>query len=158
MDDYLSKPFEEDDLYMKIASMLSIDITSSHQLVQPEIKKENTLEEPKLYSLEKLDQLAKGNKDFVRKMLELFVATVPEMVVALNKAADEKNWKNVNAVCHKLKPTVQTMEINAIVEQVLVAEKMAISNPDEEILYPMVKQITNVLAQAVNQIEKDLNT
>ncbi|MFN7312077.1 MAG: response regulator [Bacteroidota bacterium] len=158
LDDYLSKPFEEDDLYMKIASMLSIDVSASPHLTESETITKNTLEDPKLYSLEKLDQLAKGNKDFVRKMLELFVATVPEMVVALNKAAEEKNWKNVNAVCHKLKPTVQTMEINAIVEQVLVAEKMAISNPDEEILYPMVKQITNVLAQAVNQIEKDLNT
>ncbi len=156
MDDYLSKPFEEDELYYKIASLLQSPLAYLEQDAAKE-----PIPEPlvaKQFSLDKLNNVARGNKGFVIKMLQLFIDTTPELIRQLENALQQKDWQQLNAVAHKLKPTVQTMDIKHISTEVAQVEKTALSNPSAEMLEPMVDKIVKVLEACIRQAKVEMET
>lgn len=152
MDDYLSKPFEEDELYYKIAHLLNIPIRYSEEPVKAVTNENNA----SYYSLHKLNAIAKGDEAFITKMLQLFLETTPELLQQLLQAFDNNQWEELNAAAHKLKPTIQTMDIKAIEADVKQLEKLALGNPNPTIIKPLLHKIITVLEQTMVQVKKDL--
>lgn len=153
MDDYLSKPFEEDELYYKIAHLLQIPIRYLDEDIKVTVKENNA----SYYSLHKLNAIAKGDEAFITKMLLLFLETTPELLQLLQQAYTNKQWEELNAAAHKLKPTVQTMDIKAIEADVKQVEKLALGNPNPHIIAPLIHKIITVLEQTMVQVKKDMD-
>ncbi|TAE89830.1 MAG: response regulator, partial [Bacteroidetes bacterium] len=153
MDDYLSKPFEEDELYYKIAHLLKVPIRYLDEDIKVTVKENNA----SYYSLHKLNAIAKGDEAFITKMLLLFLETTPELLQLLQQAFTNKQWEELNAAAHKLKPTVQTMDIKAIEADVKQVEKLALGNPNPHIIAPLIHKIITVLEQTMVQVKKDMD-
>lgn len=153
MDDYLSKPFQEDELYYKISHLLKVPI----KYIDSSDTNNSTEKNIAYYSLEKINAIAKGNQAFVTKMMLLFLETTPELIDQLSKAVNNKDWDVLHKVAHKLKPTIQTMNIHLVESDLKQVEKLALSNPNARIIEPLVHKIVTILGHTINQVKKDMN-
>ncbi|MEM6806358.1 MAG: ATP-binding protein, partial [Bacteroidota bacterium] len=123
MNDVLSKPFEPEELFAKM-----IRLTHRKTLLE-EGSEEKSISIPSqkdalpLYSLDKLQKMFSNNQDFVRKMVNTFMETTPEILEDLEEAAGNKDWKRVSDICHRLKSSLNTLAVDSLKGDLLILEK-----------------------------------
>lgn len=114
MDDYVSKPFEPEDLRTKIIKYTN----NNKEKMKQNKNKENLIEfKNKLsYSLDKLSKMSNGNKEFLAKMISLFVEKTPPLIEALMTSAQNNNWEHVSQIAHQLKPSFDTFDCGELLK------------------------------------------
>ena len=60
-----------------------------------------------------IQSVSGGDDAFIKKMILLFIETVPQNVQELVDATDQKNWEQVSKMAHKLKSTIDSMGIRS---------------------------------------------
>ena len=63
----------------------------------------------KLYSLEKLKEIAQGDDAFVREMAITFIDNVSVEITNIQKLIDEGEWKTIGGIVHRLAPNYAYM-------------------------------------------------
>ena len=108
MNDYISKPFEEEELINAIARWLGEGPESftPHQTSAMENKPAVPL-----YDLKKLESIAQNNQSFILKMVTLFSRQAPSDVHEIEMAFEKKDYQTVRAVAHRMKPSIDNMGI-----------------------------------------------
>ncbi len=66
-----------------------------------------------------------GDAAFIKKMILLFIETVPQNVQELVDATGQKNWEQVSKMAHKLKSTIDSMGIRSLHDQIRAVESNA---------------------------------
>ncbi len=148
MNDFVSKPFEEQELVKTIASCLQK--TPAAQQVPPR----QVSPPAALYNLSKLEKISHGSDAFVEKMLQLFVAQVPASVEEMQTAYQAGKMKTVSAIAHKIKPSIDSLEINSVREVVRSLEQMALSDPQSPVIEPMIAQLRSVIDEVKKQFDE----
>ncbi len=92
MINYIIKPFEEENLL---------------QIIQTELNKKHF----EIYNLDKLIDMSKNDKDFLNRMIGLFIKIASESLINIQKAISDKNISIAQKELHKLKPTFKNMNI-----------------------------------------------
>lgn len=100
MNDYLSKPFEPEDLYQRMAQQLK---GKKGNVMQPAQKTEM---EQGTYHLDYLNRLAGGNKQFITEILTEFCAQIPKYLEQLGAAVASADYPFIQSYAHKLKPSL----------------------------------------------------
>lgn len=97
MNDYLSKPFKQEELFQKISDLLfkiseliEIDNYDGGHSIK------------KSYNLDYLRELSAGNKGFEKEMIEIFISKVSTDIELLSLALDRKDYKAVKDQAHEL--------------------------------------------------------
>src|SRR6202000_2586142 len=80
------------------------------------------MEEGKLYDLTMVQSVSGGDEGFIKKMVALFIETVPQNIQELNKGLQTENWDHVGKMAHKLKSTVDSMGIQSIRQDIRAVE------------------------------------
>ena len=120
MNEYLSKPFDENDLIEKLCTCLTqVNINDKEMITQRE--KQNT----KLFSLEKLNTLAQGDEAFIAEMTHIFIEQAQLSIEQINKAAKNGDIATIKKVAHRLKPSIDNLQIHSIIPLVRELEKDA---------------------------------
>jgi CheY-like chemotaxis protein/HPt (histidine-containing phosphotransfer) domain-containing protein len=117
MSDYLSKPFDEPQLFRVISQNLLDKKQSLSINEKTEFAKQNTLENQicdKLYDLSMIQSVSGGDESFIKKMALLFIETVPQNVNELKTGLQKEDWEQVSKMAHKLKSTVDSMGIRSL--------------------------------------------
>ncbi|MFD2784232.1 PAS domain S-box protein [Hymenobacter rubripertinctus] len=168
--DYLSKPFEEDDLFRKLeANLRPVPVaqleqqppapTPAAQVPLPlaaETPAPAPAEEP-LFDLSRLRDMAHGSTIFMQKIIGSFRTHTPLVVAQLQEAAAAADWPAVGALAHKLRPSLQLLGIEATYAAVGVLEPFSrpepapAPRPDTELLV-LTQQLTTTLTAAVEQL------
>ncbi|MCU0422651.1 MAG: ATP-binding protein [Bacteroidia bacterium] len=151
-DDYLSKPFDENDLFEKIASLLKLSTHSLHDLAQP-LNFDKTYP---LYSTTLIDRIDKDNKDFLLSMMRMVVTTLPQITDQIFSAVEEQNYEQVNRLMHKLKATVQTLQIHKAVE-LIERIQHDIENQQLENIKDMAIRLVYFLQTVTQAIRQDFD-
>ncbi len=117
MDAYLTKPFIEEELILKIAELIHIS-TNCPEVTEPVI----TYPEPEniptqalettTFNLEYLHEVCGNNKEYVRSLLDAFLKEAENTVIEINKVLIKKDVKSLKSLAHKLKPSLDL--INAL--------------------------------------------
>jgi len=84
-----------------------------------------TLPEGKLYNLSMIKEISHGNNDFVKKMMSLFNETMPPAIAELKQHLNTSNWADLGAIAHKIKPSIDTVGIELLKEDIRTIEKNA---------------------------------
>ncbi|GAB2838277.1 PAS domain-containing hybrid sensor histidine kinase/response regulator [Ferruginibacter profundus] len=150
MNDYLSKPFEESQLLNIISKWLGKSLQNEKN--RPEI----TGKEDVLYDLSKLNEIARGNKIFVDKMINLFIEQIPVSVEEIQAAYLEKNFGAIKRVAHRIKPSIDNMGIAALKTEVREIEALAQENQNSPKLIQLIQQMDNTLKKVVEELHKEL--
>lgn len=138
MNDYLSKPFNENDLLNVVAKWLN-------KKVLPKQKSSNEVASTQLYNLAKLKNISNGNKEFVNKMVVLFIDQSSKIISEIKEAFKASEIEKVNKLAHKIKPSLDTMGLDSLKDVIREIE-----------IYPNNTAKNFNLELAIEQIDKKI--
>lgn len=69
----------------------------------------------KVTNLDYLLKLSKGNDEFVKDMIGIFLEENPAEIRTLEKAIEERDFRQINAAAHKLRSTVPFVGIDKMI-------------------------------------------
>ena len=171
--DYLSKPFEEDDLFRKLeANLRPVAVAELERQPVPPGPAEteaapvapsaDSVPEPAepagtLFDLSRLRDTAHGSTIFMQKIIGSFRTHTPLVVAQLQEAAAAGDWLTAGSLAHKLRPSLQLLGIEATYPAVSVLEPFSRPDPapathsDAELL-ALTQELANTLTAAVEQL------
>ncbi len=157
MNDYVSKPFEEEKLFMKIAGVLPQAGAKAQGTASASPTAEAQTPEDPLYDLAVLQKLARGNQQFLQRAQQLFVSTVPLTVADMQQKLTEEDWDGVSAAAHKLKSSIDTLRIETLKEVVRRIETNARQQTDLWTVGGDVAEVKQVLDRVIAQLQASLS-
>ncbi len=99
MSDYISKPFQSDDLRRKIVDcMEKLNDQNVFTLNPPATTQRCT-------NLDFLNEISDGNEVFFKEFITLFLNSAPVAVTDMETALKNKDWEMMRQVAHKIKPS-----------------------------------------------------
>ncbi|MBS1664592.1 MAG: response regulator [Bacteroidetes bacterium] len=146
MNDYLSKPFEEDELIGKIAHWLDCGMPTVAAACAPRTALP-------LYDLSKLREVSRGNEAFVEKVVRLFLLQVPSAVCEIRKAYEAADYKQVKDVTHRIRPVLDSLGVRCLTEDLKELERLALAGDGGT----RMDEITDKLQETVGGIARSLN-
>jgi CheY-like chemotaxis protein len=156
MNDFLAKPYEEEDLIAKICRGLQLEMKEGIPVL-PVISSSSSapiIELPKeLYNLSKLEKLSRGDTVFMKKMLGIFLNEVPQTLQRLETACNELNYAEIKASAHRLKPSVTDMGIFSI-KEILAETEIAAMEQDKSIVAKHQPRISSTIQEVLVQIKE----
>ena len=165
MNDYLTKPFYEDELLQLVhdwmlrpqssaAAEEAIAPTPTPMLVAAPIPP--TTDAP-LYKLDILLDTARGNQKFVMSMLQTFLDGTYNALRDLNRALEMGNLPGLQATAHKLRPSLVHLQILPAVALLDSLENWP-GTFDYDDLQPLVAASDRLLRQVLADIAAELQT
>jgi len=157
MNDYLAKPFDEPRLFRVISRNLTA-LTPSVAAEKNIPLKNNTsmLPENRLYDLSMVQSVSGGDEGFIKKMVALFIETVPQNLDELVKAVQAEQWDQVAKTAHKLKSTVDSMGIKSIKQEIRTVEANAKQTTQVEEIPALVDKIGAVIHECIGQLQAEI--
>src|ERR1700761_6659046 len=168
MTDYLANPFDEARLFRVISRNLppleepvgspaagaAAVISSSENSLKN--TSNMTVENSRLYDLSMVQSVSGGDEGFIRKMVALFIETVPQNVQDLKNALQAENWELVGKTAHKLKSTIDSMGIKSIRQEIRTVEANARQKEGLEEVPGLVATIDNVIQECIGQLQVEV--
>ena len=159
MNDYLSKPFTEPNLFEVIKRNLekTTDIVSAEIILPDSPAAINEDTSTPLYDLSMVRSVSGGDESFIRKMVQLFIETVPPGIADLQEAHKKQEWQRMGKIAHKLKSTIDSIGIVTIKDEIRLIESNGKHEKDTGSLAPLVERVTDVINNCIQQLKADFS-
>lgn len=103
-----------------------------------------------------LKELANGSNQFMNEMITLFITQTPEALDNIEKHFQNKDWKLLRSVVHKMKPSISFVGLKEIEADVLTMEELAANETGLEQLPALIANVKNVCKEAIAELEAEL--
>lgn len=116
MDEYISKPIREHQLYKLITQFTHIKTQGVLH------KKQISVVDAAHYKyihMQYMKDVSNGNKEYEKTVTEQFIETIPEDLLALEKAWQHNDLNVLKQLAHNMKTTVSVMGLNEILQPYL---------------------------------------
>ena len=136
MNDFLSKPFKQDQLFRKLSDVL---FKASENIIID--NNDNSKAENK-FNLDYLKELSSGNADFEKEMIEIFITKVAADIESLKKAFESKDYKKIKDISHELissLPFAGLMDLESLLKEIEIDAKNNILNSETLLKFEKVK-------------------
>ena len=147
MNDYIAKPFDEDDFLNAVAKWLNV--AAPLPVWQFDATK---LEEP-IYDLSKLKAMSRGNEAFVQKMIGIFSEQAPQMVNEMITACKGDDYERIAVIAHKIKPSIDNLCIRSLTQLIREIEKAAIGGKSKEEVLAMLDRMVEIVEEVIGQMK-----
>ncbi|MEO5682188.1 MAG: ATP-binding protein, partial [Chitinophagaceae bacterium] len=158
MNDYLSKPFTEDSLFNVIKRNLAAPL--QEELYQTPLPEPPPIQEAtgaSLYDLSMVRTVSGGDEAFIKKMVQLFIETVPPGIKDLHDALAKQEWQRIGKIAHKLKSTIDSMGIAVLKDDIRIIENNGKHETETENLPPLVDRVTATISDCILQLKADFS-
>jgi signal transduction histidine kinase/CheY-like chemotaxis protein len=152
MNDYISKPYKEIDLYNLINKYVfkTLNILPAKTETKSSISKKRTID------LSYLIQLSKGNKNFVLQMLEIFLEQTPKDLNQLALEINNENFDNASTIAHRMKTSINFMGLAEVLTSSLeIIENTKNDSVNKAILIQKLAFIRSILQTSYIDAEKE---
>jgi CheY-like chemotaxis protein len=150
MDDYISKPLDENVLFNKIS-----DLLIKHKLI-PDRSLPTGIS--KYVDLTFLKKRTKDNPELIAEMIELYLKQTPPLIKQLKLGLNDKDWSSVYTAAHKLIPSFSIMGIHQDFED--AAKKIQEYSGTQQHLGEipeLVTKVENACSGACKELEGKIN-
>jgi PAS domain S-box-containing protein len=159
MNDYITKPFENEVLYQKILSL--VDKTSNHLEInnKPYLNDPENSDSKKLFNLEYLYYSFPDNRKYVKELLGMFIRDVPTELDKLKNFNTIKEWENVRKQSHKLKSSYGLIGSRILQENMRQVELNCANNEIDEEKFSSIINITTILtSHLISELKTEIGT
>ena len=111
------------------------------------------METPKHIDLTYLKELSNGSNEFMLQMINLFIATMPQMVADLETYLIAENWPSIRTTAHKMKPSVSFMGLKEIETDIALLESYAAEKVHLDRLPEMISKIKAISFLGIAELE-----
>lgn len=153
MNDYISKPFNEDHLYSKILTVLNIN-----NAMEENSNPDNQINEHKYTDLTYLKKLSKGDDDFVKQMISIFINQTPTAIQKMEADLSNRDWASLRAVAHKMKPSFSFVGVTSLQEKIETIEDNAAQGTNPNLIADLIAQVKEVSLKAVAELQTATET
>jgi CheY-like chemotaxis protein len=154
MNDYISKPINEQLLYNKIISILK-----KHAEMSDQEKTESLdIDKLKCVNLDYLKRITKSNPQLMSDMIRVYLKQTPIIIETIQKSLHKKDWQTLKSAIHKLIPSFSIMGMDEEVE--LMAKKVQENAHTLEItdeVHHLTLELIKVCHQSFAELEIELN-
>ena len=110
-----------------------------------------------IYSLDKINEMAAGDEDFVHSVITVFLEEVPVDLEALEAAIEAKDFENVYKLAHKIKPNVDLLGMEQTRATALEIETLGKSSENSEEIESKFPLLKKDVLQVISELRKDFN-
>ena len=110
-----------------------------------------------IYSLDKINEMAAGDEDFVHSVITVFLEEVPADLEALEAAIEAKDFENVYKLAHKIKPNVDLLGMEQTRATALEIETLGKSSENSEEIESKFPLLKKDVLQVISELRKDFN-
>ena len=159
----VTKPYTEEKLFNMIVKIMQPVLNRKAQA--PVLQIQTEVKEPpkqpdrfiaqsnKLYDLSFINEFAKGDSSFVKKMVTIFVDTMSTELQHLIKAAEEKQYDKMSKIAHKMKSAIDglgIMSLKQVIRDLETTDYKSGNNGDPN---EVIAHIKEVLDEACGQLK-----
>lgn len=155
MNEYITKPFNEEDLYIKLLKAVGIvpefivKGADSSDSVSSDIQTEEIH-----FDLTKLSRFLGNNEEQVHLMIDKFLQYIPEYYQALLQAYKEDDFEEIVLTSHKIKSSLDLIATQSIRDPVTLIHQYSREKQNLNQLPELFKQITTTFPLMISQLEK----
>jgi PAS domain S-box-containing protein len=146
MNDYISKPVDENILYGKIIELL---------------KKNNQLTDKvrsKCVDLTYLTNRTKANPELLKEMIALYLQQTPALVNSMKQSLHDKDWDSLYTAVHKIIPSFYIMGIHQEFEDIgKKVQEYASKQQHLDELEDLVLQLESICLLACEELKEEYN-
>lgn len=110
-----------------------------------------------IYSLDKINEMADGDNDFIKSVISVFLEEVPQDLESLEQALEEGNYQQVYQLAHKIKPNVDLLGMEQTRAAALEIETLGKSDANMAEIKNIFPVLKTDIAQVVSELRKDFN-
>ncbi|PIF00490.1 MAG: histidine phosphotransferase [Maribacter sp.] len=107
-----------------------------------------------IYNLDKLNEMADGEEEFINSVISVFLEEVPQDLKALETALDREDHEQVYKLAHKIKPNVDLLgmeQTRAIALEIETLGKKKENIIEVREVFPLLKKdVQQVIAELKN--------
>jgi len=148
MNDYISKPFDNKNLFNKIVNLIS-----NKGAMNGNLDHENN---ERITNLTYLRNLSEGSDSFMREILEMIISEIPKSAEELDNSLLKKDWEKVKFIAHKMKPSFGLIGIKSAEALMQRVEKNASEMPDPSVLKEMIDHTRVLVQKAISELKLEL--
>lgn len=118
-----------------------------------------SLNEDVKIDLSYLDEVAGGNAEFIIEMIDIFLQQTPDYVASLKQAFEERDWKKIAEISHKIKPTLAFIGLHREQQEMANIEHQARAEENYDGIKASFEGLCNIFDVAYQSLEskkKDL--
>jgi PAS domain S-box-containing protein len=147
MNDYISKPFVPEALFLKILQCSGEEVNLSLPPAD-----EPTGASDQFVDLHYIRSFLKADTDYMQELLQDFHDTLPGIIAELEQAAGKRQWEMVGFLVHRLKSSLGIIRIPPAMELAAQLEEQVKQPQQAAELGSQVHRLTTVLEDAYKEI------
>jgi len=150
MNAYISKPFNPDELLMKMAEVIQKKKVVPAMEI-PSIKPLRSLP-GHVIDMQFLRQFTGGNMEKMKKYVGMFLENAPRLLNNMQKALVEKDFSGVKIAAHSMKPQLSYMGVKEEVSHIFLIEQAAGEPAHYEQLPQLVLELRQLCTKAFEEL------
>ncbi len=158
MNAYVSKPFQTDELLLKMAAVMENNV---QDILQGTSANQNTIvAEPimpslpdKVTDMQFLMQFTNNNEEKMKKYIGMFLENGPRLLTNIQQGLANKDYPAVKIAAHSMKPQLSYMGVKEDVSHIFLIEQTAGESAHFERLPTLVANLHRVCEQAFNELK-----
>lgn len=111
-------------------------------------------EEKLLFDVGPLMQMGRNDLIFLKKMLHIYTNTMPQALIQMKEAYDQKNWMMLGKTAHRIKSSFSGLAINSVAQDIKSLESLSknATLPEQEIKETL-NRVAQVILRSIDQIK-----
>ena len=155
MDDYISKPVDEQLLYKKILTHCKRTIAPDKPVKALAAPVDNH-ENGKLINLKYLRQSTKNDPKLMLEMISLYLEQTPPIIKRMKESLDKEDWDSLHAAVHKMIPSFSIMGISSDFEKMArQVQDYASKHVEMDKIPALVNRLEEVCCKACAELEEE---
>ena len=108
------------------------------------------------YNLDSVEEMAGGDQDFVKVVVQTFLEEIPPDLEGMNQAIIDDNPSQAYQFAHKMKPNLQMFGLE-LMPQIKIIEEWSKSGRDKDDVHLAARTITDKYYKAEAELKEDFN-
>jgi HPt (histidine-containing phosphotransfer) domain-containing protein len=110
-----------------------------------------------IYNLDKINEMAEGDEDFIQSVISVFLEEVPEDLAALETALEQENREQAYKLAHKIKPNVDLLGMDKTREAALEIETLGKEGGEMSEMQGIFPMLKKDIDQVIGELKKDFD-
>lgn len=110
-----------------------------------------------LYDLKQLKEMVGGNPQFLLSLADIYLTTIPLNSKQLLHATKAEDWSMVSKLAHKIKPTIDSMNITSISSDIRTLERNAKNQVNTHTLGTIAVKVDHIINKVARQLKYEFN-
>ncbi|HXD94444.1 MAG TPA: Hpt domain-containing protein [Bacteroidia bacterium] len=109
----------------------------------------------KVTNLSYLNEISKGDANFIKEMISIFLSESPQEIQQLEKAITEVDFEKIRSTSHHMKSTIPFIGLDLLIAYELSQiEDLAIKKQNIEVISPHFIKVKAIYEQAIQELSE----